>query len=360
MNMRRGPLVILAVGASLAIAACTSATTPASSGGNPTTTASASSSGSVAGHKSITIGFANPQDTQPVLQAFQQALTAAAARAGDKVIALNAGLSVNQQVSDIQTLVTDKVNVLIVFPLAGPPLVPALTAAHKAGIKLIGYNALIPTGTAPATAAPFDTDLDQGIVIKGAKDAASYVAGALNGKGNVLGINIGAPVPSLVAMVNNYKADVTSGHPGIHWLATVFDQSDSRSGGQVAMQDAITRYHGKINAVMSYTDEAAIGAANALHQAGVKNIVIIGQQGNADGISAIRSGLIQGDIDTQPWKEALYALAMAQDLAAGKSVPPLVEFPSVFITKANLSSYVPWATAIQEITSGSMSLNVSF
>jgi ribose transport system substrate-binding protein len=360
VNMRQGVLAALAVGASLAVSACTSAATTASSGTSPTQAATASSGGAASGGKSITIGFANPQDTQPVLQTFQQALEAAAAKAGDKVIALNAGLSVNQQVSDIQTLVTDKVNVMIVFPLAGPPLVPALTQARKAGIKLIGYNALIPTGTPPTSAAPFDTDLDQGIVVKGAQDAASYVASALNGKGNVLGINIGAPVPSLVAMVNNYKHDVTTGHPGINWLATVFDQSDSRSGGQVAMQDAITRYHGKINAVMSYTDEAAIGAAQALKQAGIKNTVIIGQQGNADGINAIKSGQIQGDIDTQPWKEALYALAMAQDLMAGKSVPALVEFPSVFITKANLSSYVPWDQAVKEISSGSMSLNVSF
>jgi len=161
-------------------------------------------------------------------------------------------------------------------------------------------------------------------------------------------------------MVNNYKTDVTSGNPGIKWLETATDASDSLSGGQTAAADAITRYHGNIQAVMSYTDEAAIGAYNALKAAGVKNVVIIGQQGNADGINAIKSGEIQGDIDTQPWKEALYALKMSQDLAAGTSVPAIVEYPSVFITKANLSSYVPWQTAIQQISSGSMSLDVSF
>jgi ribose transport system substrate-binding protein len=105
MKMRLGAMAILAASVSLGAAACTSA----SSGG-------ATTGGTTTGHKGITIGFANPQDTQPVLQAFQQALTAAAARDGDKVIALNAALSVNQQVSDIQTLVTDKVNVIIVFP----------------------------------------------------------------------------------------------------------------------------------------------------------------------------------------------------------------------------------------------------
>lgn len=308
----------------------------------------------------ITIGFANPQDTQPVLQAFQQALTAAAQREGDKVIALNAALSVNQQVSDIQTLITDKVNVIVVFPLAGPALVPVLTQARKAGIKLIGYNALIPGPKPPKSAAPFNTDLDQGIIVQGAQDAANYVDAQLKGHGNVVGINIGAPVPSLDAFVANYKADVTKGHSGVHWLGTAVDQTDSLSGGQTAMADAITRYHGKINAVMAYTDESAIGAANALRQAGIKNVTIVGQQGNQDGINAIKAGTIQGDIDTQPWKQAIYAFNMAKDLMAGKSLPPIIEFPSVFITKSNLSSYVPWNTAISEIASGKMSLSVPF
>ena len=353
MPRRSGALAAAELITSLAVSACT---TPASGNG------SAQRTGAPAARHSggITIGFSNPQGTQPVLQAFQQALTAAAKRKGDKVIALNAALSVNQQVSDIQTLISDKVNVIIVFPLAGPALFPVLNQARQAGIKLIGWNALIPAGKPVTSAAPFDTDLDQGIIVQGAQNAASYVDQALHAHGNVVGINIAAPVPSLDALVANYQADVTKGHPGVHWLGTLPDQTDSLSGGQTAMQDAITRFHGKINAVMAYTDESAIGAANALKAAGIHGTVLVGQQGNQDGINALRAGLIQGDIDTQPWRQALYALAMASDLAAGKKVPPLVEFPTVFITKANLSAYVPWSTAISEISDGKMSLSVSY
>jgi len=355
MPRKTGALAAAALTMSLAVTACTSASSTGTSGQGSGASAQA------AGHSTgITIGFANPQGTQPVLQAFQQALTAAAKRKGDKVIALNAALSVNKQVSDIQTLISDKVNVIVVFPLAGPALVPVLHQAQQAGIKLIGYNAIIPAGKPVTSAAPFSTDLDQGIILKGARDAASYVDQALHGRGNVVGINIAAPVPSLDALAANYKADVTHGHPGVHWLATLPDQTDSLAGGQTAMQNAITRYHGKINAVMAYTDEAAIGAAHALAQAGIHGTVLIGQQGNQDGINAMRAGLIQGDINNQPWRQALYALAMATDLAAGKKVPPLVEFPSVFITKANISSYVPWSTAISEISDGKMSLSVSY
>ncbi len=357
MRRRSGALALVAIAAVATLAACTSASAPTgSSAAKPSSAASSSSPGK----GGITIGFANPQDTQPVLQAFQAALEAGAAREGDKVVALNAALNVNQQVSDINTMITDKVKVIIVFPLAGPALVPVLTQARKAGIKLIGYNALIPGGTAPKSAAPFDADLDQGIIVKGAQDAASYVQTALHGKGNVLGINIGAPVPSLDALVANYQKYVTAGHSGIKWLGTAADATDSLSGGQTATADAITRYGKKINAIMSYTDEAGIGAANALRQAGVKNVVIVGQQGNADGIAAIKSGQIQGDIDVQPWKQALYALAMAKDLLAGKNVAALVQYPTVFITKANVSSYVPWNTAITQIKSGEMPVAVTY
>jgi ribose transport system substrate-binding protein len=351
---RSGALVVAVAAAVTTLAACSSASAPT---GNTAAKPSAASSSAKGG---ITIGFANPQDTQPVLQAFQASLTAAAAREGDHVISLNAGLNVNQQVSDIETLTTDKVKAIIVFPLAGPALVPALTQARKAGIKLIGYNALTPGAAAQKSAAPFDTDLDQGIIVKGAHDAASYVQTALHGKGNVLGINIAAPVPSLDALVANYKVFVTAGHPDIHWLGTAADQTDSLSGGQTATANAITRYGKNINAIMSYTDEAAIGAAHALQQAGIKNTVIVGQQGNQDGINALKAGLIQGDIDVQPWKQGLYALAMAKALIAGKSVPVLVQYPPVFITKANVASYVPWNTAIAQIKSGKMSLSVTY
>ena len=194
----------------------------------------------------------------------------------------------------------------------------------------------------------------------GAKDAAQYIDQQLNGRGSVVGINIGAPVPSLDAFVANYQADVTQGHSGVKWLGTLPDATDSLAGGQTAMADAITRFHGNINAVMSYTDEAAIGAANALRQAGIRNVVLVGQQGNQDGINAVKAGTIQGDIDTQPWKQAIYAFDMAKDLVAGKTLPPIVEFPSVFITKANVSSYMPWQAAISEISSGKMSLSVSY
>ncbi|MGH9074155.1 MAG: substrate-binding domain-containing protein, partial [Acidimicrobiales bacterium] len=165
-----------------------------------------------------------------MLDAFQKALGVAAKRAGDKVIPLNAGLSVSKQVSDIQELITDKVDAIVVFPLAAQALVPALTHARKAGIKVVGYNAVTTETATSASLYPYNADINQGIIHQGAKQAAQFVAQQLHGKGNVLGVNISLSVPSLDAFIASEKQDVTSANPGIHWVGTAFDQTDDIAG----------------------------------------------------------------------------------------------------------------------------------
>lgn len=328
----------------LLLAACGSSAS-ASNGSNASATS--------APKTSYTIGFSNPQGTQPALNDFQQALTEAGSREGIKVTSLNAGLSVNKQVSDLQQFVNEKVSAIVVFPLAGPPLVPVLTQARKAGIVVVGYNAVTTDATTASAIYPFSADINQGLIHQGAQLAAAFVAKQLNGKGNVLGVGIAAPVPSLHAFMSAEQADVTTGNPGITWLETVADQTDDIAGAAAPVADALTKYHNNISAVMGYFDGAAIGAAQSLKAAGV-HAVIVGQQGNSDGIDAIKSGEIDATINEMPYQQALISLTMVKDLLAGKTVPPVVHPPVQLVTKATLGQYVPWSTGLQEIAQGKL------
>lgn len=322
------------------------ASTPPSSSQAPTARSSSSNGG-------YTIGFSNPQGTQPVLNAFQAALTAAAKRDRITVTSLNAALSVSKQVSDIQQFINDKVRAIVVFPLAGPPLVPVLTKARQAGIAVLGYNAVTTDATSASQIYPYSADVNQGLIHQGAKLAAQFVASQLHGSGNVLGVGIAAPVPSLHAFISAEKTDVTSGNPGIHWLETVADQTDDIAGAATPVADALTKYHNAVNAVMAYFDGAAIGAAQALKAAGVK-AVIVGQQGNTDGIDAVKSGEIAATIDEMPYNQALISLTMVRDLVSGTSVPAVVHPPVQLLTKANVDQYVPWSRALSQISNGTL------
>lgn len=352
-NLAGGLAMVLAA---TMMSACSSSSSkassaPPSSSPAPAATSSPSSTGGTSG--GYTIGFSNPQGTQPVLNAFGAALTAAAKRDGITVTSLNAALSVSKQVSDIQQFINDKVRAIVVFPLAGPPLVPVLTKARQAGIVVLGYNAVTTDATSASQIYPYSADVNQGLIHQGAKLAAQFVVSQLHGSGNVLGVGIAAPVPSLHAFMAAEQADVTSGNPGIHWLETVADQTDDIAGAATPVADALTKYHNDVNAVMAYFDGAAIGAAQSLKAAGVK-AVIVGQQGNTDGIDAVKSGEIAATINEMPYNQALIALTMVRDLLSGTSVPAVVHPPVQLVTKANVGQYVPWSTAISQISSGTL------
>jgi ABC-type sugar transport system substrate-binding protein len=313
----------------------------------------------VAPHKLKTIGWANPQGIQPIFIAFTKALDAAAKRAHVHVITLNGEATPEVQVSDIQTFITDKVTAIIVFPLVPAAEAKILQSAASAGIKIIGLNAILPTaaGATPKVPAPYSTDLDWGYVT-GPYAEAKFVVQQLHGKGNVVGIKIPLPVPSLDAMLGAYQKYVTEGHPGIHWLGTLPDATDTLAGARTSMADAITRYKGNIQAVMSYTDIAGIGAYEALKAAGMKHVVIVGQQGNPIGVAALKKGEIQADIDTKPYTAALWALKQAQLIVDGKPYLKYLRLPITMLTKANVKTWETWTKGVKAIADGKTSLNV--
>lgn len=341
-------LLALAMSGAFALSACG---TSGNSGG--------SGAGKGSGRQ-ITIGWANPQAKQPIFATFTDALNTAAARSNTKIITLDGQANPATQVSDIQTFITKKVDAIIVFPLVPVAEANILNRAKQAGIKIIGLNAIMPSayGQTPTVPAPYDADLDWGYV-DGPYAAGKYVAGQLHGRGNVIGIKIPVPVPSLNAMLSAYQQYVTAGSPGIHWLGTLPDASDDLAGARQSMADAIVRYHGNIQGVLAYTDIAAIGAYQALSAAGIKNAVIVGQQGNQTGIDAVKAGQIQGDIDTMPYTAALWALQTTKDVVNGTSYPRFARLPVKFVTKDNVASYVPWATGVAAIKSGQTSLDVT-
>lgn len=359
--LRLGVPMAVAACAALILSACSSSGGGAgsSTGPNPATGANTASGPSTSG-KQIVIGWANPQAKQPLFTTFTDALNAAAARENVKIITLDGQANPATQVSDIQTFITRKVDAIIVFPLVPAAEAAILSKAHGAGIKIIGLNAILPSapGQTPTVEAPYDTNLDWGYV-DGSATSAKYVAQQLTGKGNVVGIKIPVPVPSLVAMLATYKSVATAGN-SIHWLAELPDATDDLAGARSSMADAITRYHGDIQGVLAYTDISAIGAAQALAAAGIKGTVIVGQQGNQTGIDALKAGQIQGDIDEKPYTAAVWALALTKDVVAGSAFSKFVRLPIKFMTKDNVDSYVPWSDGVSQIKSGQTSLDVTF
>ena len=305
------------------------------------------------GEKHYTIGFSNPTAAQPILQTFQASLTAAGKRLNIDVKSLDAQLDANKQVTDINQFVAQHVDAIIVFPLSQDSLTPALNRARQEGIKVIGFNAVLepPKGDI----APYDTNFDQGEDFQGAQLLADYVGKQLGGKGNVLGIGIGFPVPSLHFMMDNYRKFVTAANPNVSWADTVSNPTDDIAGGQKVTADAITKYEGDIQAVMSYNTASAMGAAVAFKNASIKQPIIVGQNGDPQSIEAIKNGSLSAVVDIVPWREALVGITLTKKLLDGDDVPNWIATPVELYTKDNVDKRLDWDEAVSQIKAGTLS-----
>jgi ribose transport system substrate-binding protein len=316
--------------------------------------AGTASSSSSQAKQQFVVGFSNPTGAQPSLNATQAAVAALGKRLGFKVVALDAQLNVQKQVSDINQFIAQHVDGIIVFPLAPNTLNPALNRARKAGIKLLGWDAFTQKPKAGASIAPYDANFDQGLTYGGATKLAKLIASSLHGKGNVLGIGLGAPVPSIAFQVKQYQRFVTAGHPGVKWLGTMQNPTDDIAGGEKVTSQAVTRFKGQINAVMSYNDASALGAAISLKNAGVANPVIVGEGGSPAGVAGVEAGRITATVDIVPWRQGLIAATMMGKLLNGETVPTWVETPVDLYTKANVAKRLDWDAALKQIASGKL------
>ena len=332
---RRTTALSLVMGVSLALSGCGS-DSDASSGGDD---------------GSFTIGISNPQGAQPILKLTQDSFVAAAELDGIEVKALDAQLDPAKQVTDVDQLVAQQVDLILVYPLDANSLKPALDRAEAAGIKVVGWAAMASPDADPGV---LSSNVDTGGSYRGARLLGDYVKDELGGTGNVLGVGLGIPVPALELMLEQYEENVTDG-TSITWLGRVDNPTDDIAGGQKIVATALTKYQNDVQAIMTYNDSSAIGAAVAAKAAGIDDVVIVGQNGDDDGIEAVKDGRLSATVDLVPWRTGLILETISKAILDGEEVPAYIESPSELYTRDNLGDRLAWDDAKSKIASGEIS-----
>jgi D-xylose transport system substrate-binding protein len=135
MSIRK-PAVVTAL-AALILAACTSASPGASTGESAGASAGASAAGCVVG-----VSWNNFQ--QPRWAAHDEPnLKKVVEDGGGSYIRADANLSSEQQLTDVDTLISQGANVLVLLAQSNTAILPALQKAKDAGIPVIAYDRLI-------------------------------------------------------------------------------------------------------------------------------------------------------------------------------------------------------------------------
>ena len=108
---------------------------------------------------------------------------------------------------------------------------------------------------------------------------------------------------------------------------------------QAIMEDDIVKYGNKIQGVFVHWDNGATGVIQAAKAAGLKNIFIVGVDGNKAGYVQVKSGdqavSIAQDFTAMVKKE----LSLAKDVLAGKKVQAFNVIPQLIYDKSTVNNY---------------------
>ncbi|AYN93490.1 sugar ABC transporter substrate-binding protein [Pseudomonas sp. LTJR-52] len=196
----------------------------------------------------------------------------------------DAGGDVVRQLGQVENFISQKVDAIIVNPADTAATRKITERVTQAGIPLVYLNSRPEVDSFPA-----------GVVFVGTDERRigqmqmEYLAEKMGGKGN-LAIILGRLAHDDTRKRTTGVKDVLAKYPDIK---VVEEQSANweRDKGMDLMSNWLLS--GKaIDAVAANNDEMGIGAAMALRQAGRKDIMVGGVDGTADGLAAIKRGLL--------------------------------------------------------------------
>ena len=258
-------------------------------------------------------------------------MTAKADAIGDvELTVVDAGGDAAKQLQQVETFISQKVDAIIMQPQEQEACSPAIDKAKAAGIPIINCNSL--TITEPdAYVGSNDSE--------SAEIAMTYIAEQLGGKGNVLMMH-GHPGQTAEVKRTEGAMDILAQNPDM----TLLDEQTAdwdRAEAMTLMENWIQAYGDQINAVFCQNDEMALGALNALVQAGKKdNVLVVGVDAIDDALQSVKDGKMDATVYQDCKGQAEGAIEAAYKLAKGESVEKEILIPFILVTTENVDEYL--------------------
>lgn len=258
-------------------------------------------------------------------------MTAKADAMGDvELTVVDAGGDAAKQLQQVETFISQKVDAIIMQPQEQEACSPAIDKAKAAGIPIINCNSL--TITEPdAYVGSNDSET--------AEIAMTYIAEQLGGKGNVLMMH-GHPGQTAEVKRTEGAMDILAQNPDM----TLLDEQTAdwdRAEAMTLMENWIQAYGDQINAVFCQNDEMALGALNALVQAGKKdNVLVVGVDAIDDALQSVKDGKMDATVYQDCKGQAEGAIEAAYKLAKGESVEKEILIPFILVTTENVDEYL--------------------
>jgi ribose transport system substrate-binding protein len=234
-----------------------------------------------------------------------------------------------KQVSDVESLISRGIKVLVISPLQAQALTPIVKQAMEANIPVITLDRAVNTKVTCQVGAQ-----NKPIGV----EAGKFIAEKLNGKGNVIEVQGTAGASATIDRHDGFR-EALKDSPGIKVVADQFCDY-LREPAVKFVEDMLQRFGpGQLQAIYAHNDEMALGAIKAVEAAGrSKEIVVIGIDGQNSAFQAVKDGKLAATF-IYPFC-APEGIEYAYKIAKGEQVPPVVELKSTQVDPSNIDQYL--------------------
>lgn len=240
-----------------------------------------------------------------------EGIKAEAAEQGADLVLLDANNDAQMQISQIENLIAQQVDVILVAAVDTDAIVPALDLCEEAGIPLVGVNMLINTDRPYYYAGPDD--------VQAGELEMQALIDIIGEEGNIVILDGPIGTSAQLQRAEGNK-NVLAKYPNIKVLAEQ-PANWNREEALTLMENWMQAYEGEIDGVVAHNDEMALGAIQALEAKGLKDeIPVTGVDAIKDGCQAIKDGRFEATVFQDAELEGRLGVQVAMQVLAG--TPP--------------------------------------
>jgi galactofuranose transport system substrate-binding protein len=240
------------------------------------------------------------------------------------------------QIRAVRSFIAQKVDAIVIAPIVETGWDPVLREAKRAGIPVILTDRSIQTEDESLYVAFIGSDFyEEG------RMAADWLAKRTGGKGRIVELQ-GTPGSAPANERRKAFADALKPYPEL----TIIDSQSGNfelSGGKQVMEAFIKKHGRNFDIVYAHNDSMALGAIQAMEEAGLKpgqDIIIVSIDAMRAAVEAVAAGKINCTVECNP----LFGPAVYDTVAkilAGEEVPKKSYNKDELIDETNAAALLP-------------------
>jgi len=241
------------------------------------------------------VGFSQTENNNPWRIAQTESMKTEGEKQAGQYVATDAQSETPKQVSDVEDMIAQNIDILILAPREFEGLAPALDAANKADVPVF----LVDREARGKVCEEYISFLGSDFIDQGER-AGEWLVQATDGQAKIAELE-----GTIGASVTNDRAEgfrnAIEDEPGMEIVASQSGDF-TRAGGQKVMEQLI-QANPEINAVYAHNDEMALGAVQAIRDAGKepgKDIKIVSIDGTEGAVQALAQGQMNGVVESNP------------------------------------------------------------